>query len=405
MNVFTSVKRAYSLVRKSLSNPTEFEKAILGIRVAAAGIAVTPSVAMECSAVRACVQVIAETIGQLPVITYKKGDNGQKDRDPDNPLYAVLHDQATEWLSANEFRELVTRDALLHGNGYALIEKDGEEVTGLLRLDPDKMKVETDDYGEPVYAYTDEGEQKEYSFAEVLHIRAPSFDGYQGASIIRQARESIALAVVMERHAALLFKNGASPGGVIQHPNRLGDDVAERMSKSWLATHGGDNAGGVAVLEEGATYQPVGMTSEDAQFLEMRRQANEDISRFFRVPPIFINDYGRATWGNSDSQGMQLVTYCLMPWIKRWEGEIRLKLIPEDKRKAVTAEFLFEDLLRADTATRYEAYSKAIASEWMTPNEARARENLPRIEGGDVLRNPNTNTTVTPATTPEKVTA
>lgn len=402
MNVFTRVRRAYSLVRKSLSNPTEFEKEILGFRQAAAGISVTPSIAMECSAARACVQVISETIGQLPVITYKKGENGQKERNPDSPIYPLLHDAVTEWLSASEFREIVTRDALLTGNGYALIERDGEEVTGLFRLCPDRMKVNTDEAAEPVYKYTDDGKQIEYQYSDVLHIRAPSFDGYTGASPIVAAREAIALAVVMERHAATLFKNGASPGGVIEHPARLGDDVAERIEKSWNATHGGDNAGGVAVLEEGASYKQVGMTSADAQFLEMRKQANEDISRFFRVPPIFLNDYDRATWGNGEQQGTQLVTYCLMPWMKKWEAEIRLKLLSPEERKTQYAEFLVDDLLRADTAARYESYAKAIASRFLSPNEARSRENLPPYDGGDKFENPNT--TTTPATTPEKVT-
>ncbi|WP_413709375.1 phage portal protein [Rhizobium sp. Rhizsp82] len=397
------LKRIGETVRKSLSAPTPLEAKLMGLRQATAGIAVTPAIAMQSTVVRACVEVIAETIGQLPVLVYKRDKDGKKERETDSPLYDVLHDQATEWLSATEFRELITRDALMHGNGYGLIERDGDDPSALIRLDPCKMKIEAAEDGEPVYEYTDGAEKRVYAFTEILHIRAPSFDGYCGVSPIWLAREAIALAIVLERHGATLFKNNAQPGGVIEHPQTLGDETVKRMEQSWNEAHGGENAGGVAILEEGATYKAVTMTSEDAQYLEMRRFAVEEICRAFRVPPIFVGDYGRATWGNSDAQGMQLVTYCLMPWLKRWEGEIRLKLIPADKRKELLAEFLVDDLLRADTAARYEAYSKAIASKFMNPNEARARENLPSYTGGDRFENPNTSTP-TPAA-PEKVAA
>lgn len=387
--MFKRVGRVIAAVRKSLSNPTDLERGILGIRPSASGIVVTSKTAMYCTTVRACVEVISEAIGQLPIIVYKKEKVG-KVRDPDSSLYGVLHDQATDWLSATEFRELVTRDALLTGNGYALIEKDGDDVTSLLRLCPEQMAVDTDDSAEPVYQYTDEGNKIEYTFDQILHIRAPSFDGYTGASPVELSKDAIGLAILLEQYGNRFFKNGAQPGGVIQHPAQLGDDVVERMAKSWNARHNGDNAGGVAILEEGATYQAVGMSSADAQYLELRRFAVEEICRVWRVPPIFVGDYGRATWGNSESQGQQLVTYCLMPWIKRWEAEIRLKLIPEVDRKTVSAEFLIEDLLRADTAARYESYAKAITNKFMSPNEARALENLPAYEGGGKFENPNT---------------
>lgn len=397
--MFKRVGRVIAAVKKSLSNPTDLDRGILGIRPSASGIVVNAKTAMTCTTVRACVEVISEAIGQLPIIIYKKEKAG-KVRDPDNALYGVLHDQATEWLSATEFRELVTRDALLTGNGYALIERDGDEVTGLLRLCPDKMKVDTDDIAEPFYQYTDEGKQTEYTLSEILHIRAPSFDGYTGSSPIELSKDAIGLAMLLEQYGNRFFKNGAQPGGVIEHPAVLGEDVVGRMAKSWNERHSGDNAGGVAILEEGATYKSVGMSSTDAQYLELRRFAVEEICRVFRVPPIFVGDYGRATWGNSESQGQQLVTYCLMPWIKRWEGEIRLKLIPEGERKKVTAEFLIEDLLRADTAARYESYAKAITMKFMSPNEARARENMPSYDGGDKFENPNT-TTEPPGNTTE----
>jgi HK97 family phage portal protein len=386
-------------VRKSLSAPTDIERQILGIRQAAAGITVTPRNAMECAPVRAAVQTIAETIGQLPVHVYKRTATG-KDKDDKHPAYPLLHDAVNEWTGANDFRELVTRDALLTGNGYAAILRDDDEPVELHRLDPTAVTVEVDETTqEPRYTFANGNEKVVYDFRDIIHIKAPSLDGVVGLSPIYSAREAIALALVMERHASTLFKNGGRPSGVITMPGDLGDTPASEFAKSWADTYSGDGNGGIAILEGGADYKPVTMTSEDAQFIELRRFAIEEIGRVFRVPPIFLSDYSRATWNNQEAQFSALISMCLMAWVKRWESEIRLKLFGEKERGKYVAEFLFDDLLRAETAARFEAYSKAITARILNPNECRAKENLPPYDGGDEYLNPNT-TSNTPASQP-----
>lgn len=384
-------KLAGRLTGKSLSAPTEFERRLLGIRVTASGIAVTPRNAMQCVPVRCAIQVIAEAIGQLPVQTYRRNAEGDKERDTGHPAHKLLRNAVNNFIPASEFRETVTRDALLWGNGFAhILREDGEPVE-LNRLQPDKVRIVVDDATqEPSYEYDFEGLKTVYPLEDVIHIRAPTFDGITGESPIEAAKEAVAFALALEKHGSVLFRNSAQPGGVIEHPQRLGDEAGERMAESWQKSHGGDNAGGIAILEEGASYKPIGMTNTDAQFLELRRYCVEEIGRAFRVPPIFLNDYGRATWSNNEAQGSQLVTYCLMAWIKRWEGEIALKLFAEDERDEWFAEFLTDDLLRADTAKRMASYAMAITSRILNPNECRARENLPAYPGGDEFINPNT---------------
>ncbi|RJG44921.1 phage portal protein [Mesorhizobium sp. DCY119] len=397
-----NIKTMWRRLAKSLSAPTDIERRILGIRQAAAGITVTPRNAMECAPVRCAVQTIAEATGQLPVHVYKRTAKG-KERDDNHPAHGLLHDQVNDWTSAGDFRELVTRDALLTGNGYAAILRDGDDKPiELHRLDPTCVKVEIDKATqEPSYVYTIDGQETVYAFGDILHIKAPSLDGVTGLSPIEAARESIALALVMERHAGTLFKNGGRPSGVISMAGDLGDTPAETFTKSWADTYGGDGNGGIAILENGATYSAITMTSTDAQFVELRRFTIEEIGRVFRVPPIFLNDYGRATWSNNEAQGSQLLTFCLMPWLKRWEGEIRLKLFSEKERDKILAEFLIDDLLRAETAKRFEAYTKAIAARVLNPNECRAMENRPPYDGGDEYANPNT-LAQTPASEPER---
>lgn len=124
--------------------------------------------------------------------------------------------------------------------------------------------------------------------------------------------------------------------------------------------------------------------------MELRRFAIEEIARAFRVPPTLLMEYGRATWGNSEEMGRQFVTYTLLPWLDRWTEEFQLKLFARDERASAFAEFLTDDLLRADLAARATAYAQLIAARVLNPNEVRARENLPPYAGGDTYANPNT---------------
>jgi HK97 family phage portal protein len=345
---------------------------------------------MQCAPVRCAVRAIAEAVGQLPFHIYRRNEDGSKERAPDHPAYALLHDRANAWTSAAKLREDTTQDALLHENGgFAYINRvDGKPVE-LLWLNAARMTVATDAVtGEPIYKYdAGQGTARIYSRNDILHIPSPSLNG---SGLVRDGREAIRLAMVMEQHAARLFGRGARPAGILKFPNKLGAEVAARIKAAWQSAHGGSNSGGTAVLEEGGDFTPLTMNSVDAQFLELRKFQIEEIARIFRVPPVFLMEYGRATWSNSEEMGRQFLTYSLLPWLKRWEGEIALKLFSEGERETYFAEFLTDDLLRADFDTRMDGYAKAISARILNPNEARSAENRPPYEGGDKFENPNT---------------
>jgi HK97 family phage portal protein len=389
--------RSAPVETKSLAAPEEWLVELFGATPATSGMTVTPRNAMSCAPVRCAVQAIAEAVGQLPLHVYRRGDDGAKERAQDHPAYRILHAEANDWTPASELREQLTRDALLHGNGIAYVNRVEGRPVELLRLDPEAITITVGTTtGEPVYSTTEDRNGRPVTRiiprADVLHIRAPSLDGIAGSSPVRMAREAIGLALVMEQHAARLFGSGARPSGLLSFKGISTPDALVRAKAAWEAAHGGSKSGGTAALPADVSWQAITLNSVDAQFLELRAFAVAEIARVFRVPPVFLMDYGRATWGNSEEMGRQFLTYTLMPWIKRWEGECRLKLFSGDERETYFAEFLIDDLLRADFATRMEGYGKAIASRILSPNEARAAENRGPYPGGNVFENPNTTT-------------
>ncbi|MYZ46470.1 phage portal protein [Propylenella binzhouense] len=365
---------------------------LFGVSPSIAGPSVNPTTAVRVPAVAAAVGLISSTCGTLPAKVFMRSEDGGKEPDPSHPAYALIHDDANDWTSAAQFREALTRDALLHGGGFAFANIVNGRVVELLRLDPTRVQVLADmATGEPVYRVTEGRGHRDLDRRTVLHLPAPG-----GVAPIATAREAIGLALTLEQHAARLFANGARPSGIVSFPGNLSAEGATRAKTAWQAAHGGDKSGSTAVLDGGASFQSLALTSVDAQFAEMRQFQLGEIARAFRVPPVFLADYSRATWGNSEEMGRQLVTYTLLPWLRAWEAAYRRVLLTPEERDTYSVEFVVDDLLRGDTKTRAEAYTKLRASGSVTANEVRRWENLPAHPDGDTLASPyttsNTNT-------------
>ena len=364
----------------------------LGSYKSKSGASVSADSALTSTVVYACVRVLAESIASLPLIVYKKRKDGGKDVASDHYLYPLLHDSPNSYQTSFEYREMKTGHIALRGNAYSqkVMRGDGR-VIELIPLNPSTMMVEVKE-GVLQYRYTHpDGKQQVFPKEQIWHVKGLSSDGYIGLSPVTVAREAIGLSITAQDHGALLFSNGARPGGVLQSPGRLSEDAAKRLKESWQSSYTGDNAYKVAVLEEGLTWASVGMSSIDAQFLESRQFQVEEIARIFRVPCVLIGHPDKtATYASAEQFFLSFVVHTIRPWVVRYEQSINKYLFTEaDKKAGYFAEFKIDGLLRGDIASRYNAYAVAIQNRWMNANEVRALENLNPREGGDVFENPN----------------
>lgn len=351
----------------------------------ASGRAVTPAESMQLVAVYACVRVLAETIGTLPLFVYRRLEPRGRERDNRHPLYSILHERPNPLMTGVEFRECMMGHAALRGNAYAEIVPLAGGGVELWPLRPDRMRVVQLSDREIGYLYRlPSGEERALPRSRVHHWRGLSSDGLIGYSPVALAREAIGLGLALEEFAARLFGNNARPGGVLQTKDRLSDEGAKRLKASWEEAHRGLEASHrVAILEEGVTWQSVSMNADDAQFLESRKMQTTEIARIFRIPPHLIQDLERATFTNIEHQGLEFVTHTLRPWLVRIEQAIKRDLLAEDSHYA---EFLVDGLLRGDIQSRYAAYSVAKQNGWLSANDIRETENLNPIsadDGGD----------------------
>lgn len=359
---------------------------IFGIQRGPTGMSVTPENALRSPVAYACVAVLSQAVAQLPLHLYRRTEDGGKERASDHALYGILSDQPNEWTSAYEFRQAMMSAVLRYDQGaFAYINRVGGRIVELVQIASPAVSVEIDAYTrEPIYRITERGGRvRTFDRTEIFHLRA-----LDGIAPLSAAKEAIAVSLVMERHAAKLFGKGARPSGVLKLPKGLSAEATKRAAASWNRAHGGGDGGGTAFMEEGTDWIPLSFSSVDAQFLELRREQVIDISRPFRIPPPLLQDLGRATWSNTEELGRQFLSMALLPWLKQWEGAIRRSLLTPGERDTLFAEFMVDELVRADLAARMEAYAKAITNGVINPNEARAMENRPPYAGGDEFRLP-----------------
>ena len=359
------------------------------------GKAVTERSAMQMTAVYSCVRILAEAIAGLPLHLYRYTKDGGKEKAIDHPLYLLLHDEPNPEMSSFVFRETLMTHLLLWGNAYAQIVRNGRnEVVALYPLMPNKMTVDRNENGHLYYTYYRGGDEaiknKEYAVvlkpSDVLHIPGLGFDGLVGYSPIAMAKNAIGMAIACEEYGAKFFANGAAPGGVLEHPGTIKDP--QRVRESWQSTFGGSgNANKIAVLEEGMKYTPIGISPEQAQFLETRKFQINEIARIFRVPPHLVGDLEKSSFSNIEQQSLEFVKYTLDPWVVRWEQSIMRSLLLPEEKPDYFVKFNVEGLLRGDYQSRMNGYAIARQNGWMSANDIRELENLDRIpteDGGDL---------------------
>jgi len=342
-------------------------------------------------AVFSAVWLIAEGVSSLPIHLFKKDSENGRSRDTDHPV-SRLFAEPNESLTSAAFRELVIRDAVVYGSGYALIERDGNGFPYKLHYINFNHVTEAVDqhFGTPIYKVSSAwssphgGEDLIIPDCDMLVIRS-----FAGQSLVDVCSDSLELTQSAQIYATKLFQNGARPGGVLSHPSRLSDDARIRLRKSWEALHGGvERSFSTAILEEGMTFQPVSGSANDAQLDQLRTYQTSEVCRIFGIPPSKLFVPGSGGYASQEQESNAFVGTCLRPWAVRFEQEADRKLLLREERKSHYWQINFDGMLRSDLLTRYKSYS--IARNWsiMSPNEIRALENLPPVEGGDLLLSP-----------------
>ena len=382
-NPFAGLFRARDKPKDVVSAATTFS-----FGGSSAGKSVTPRNAIQVSVVYACVRVIAETIASLPFGVFQETKEGSI-KALEHPLYRIIHDEPNSEMTSFVWRETMLTHLLLWGNSYSQIIRSGRgKILGLYPLLPDHMEVDRDDKsGNLTYTYsTTKGDTVRLRPEDVLHIPGLGFDGIMGYSPIAIEKNAIGLGIAAEEYGSKFFSNGATPSGILSHPNTVKNPKALR--EAWMEAYGGSsNSNRVAILEEGMTFTRISMPNNEAQFLETRKFQVSEICRIYRVPPHMIGDLDRATFSNIENQSISFAVHTIRPWLVRIEQAMNRALFSEKEKGVFYVQFNLDGLMRGDYKSRMEGYAIGRQNGWLNANDIRALENMnpiPDEQGGNV---------------------
>lgn len=391
--ILTNWKREREMARIPIQNASYGQDIYeaFGVNQASSGMAVTPTTAMQVSAVYACVNKIAGAISTLPLHTYKT-DGDVNSRIPRDDLWYKLNEEPSSQYTAASHWEGVSSFQLLRGDGYTWIRRS---ITGkikeLLPLPWGSVSPVRQSDGSIRYYIS----LPEFNITtwlepyEVLHFPGFGFDGIKSKSVISHAaRSAVGNALAMDEYSGRFFSDGAHPSILIEAPSKMNTTQIGELQTAFASKYSGiQNAHRLPlVLTEGLKAREISLSAEDSQLLQAREFQVLDIARAFGVPPHMIGSTSASTsWGSGiESMSRAFVSLTLQPWLIKIEQELNRKLFPSDVTKFIKfdREAMIEgDLAAQGTFNRAALGGPGAGQGWMSVDDIRKKQGLAPLGG------------------------
>lgn len=359
----------------------------LGWSLGTSGQRVDERTVLSIPAAYDAIQTIADPIKSMPLVFFERVSNTEKRRIDDSQIqdsFKIPNDFQNRVI----FFEYMARNLLLYRNAFAeIISTQQGNIERYVPFHPNNVEA-INENGMVIYRVQDGAQQRFVSSDRMWHMKSGPYteDGLMGRGPMDTNKNTFSAALSTIDYGARFFKNDATAGGILEHPDILSKEAQENLKKSWRHAQGGKNRGSVAILEQGMKFNKISVTNNESQFIETRRQDAIEIARIWNVPPHKIKSLDNATFSNIEQQSLDFVIYTLQPWLSVFEASIKSDLIGFDNN--VFAEFNIMGLLKGDIKTRFDAYAKGRNWGWLSVNEIRKLENMNPIEGGDEYLTP-----------------
>lgn len=346
--------------------------------------------AMKISTVWSAVDLLSSTVAKLP-LSYKRLNRSTKTfvEYDNSPLYWLLRCYPNDHMTAFDFWKTIVAQIKLHGNSYVYISRSGIDINEFILLTPYSVFY---DAMTNTYSVIDRinGIVGTFDASEILHFKNISLDGgYTGVSTIRYAADVLSIQATGDKETLsrfaqggrfkALFCNDNSIKGFGEYADEALREGADDIQKSL------DSGKDIIAVPGDGKVQQLSMTSVDLQYLENRKFGVREICRFFRVPPSKIYDDFNNAYKTAEMSNEEFLTDSIDPILCAIEQELSRKLIPFELLNTYKFHFDRDKLFTTDLMTKANYQGKTIQNGVYTVNDWRRKEDLPPVEGGDVV--------------------
>lgn len=337
-------------------------------------------------AIFSCITLISGDISKMPIQLMGKTSGGIW-QPLENDQIAKILNKPNANQNRMQFYENWINSKLTRGNTYVLKIRDGQgQIKELRILNPDRVQPLIADDGSIFYQLTPEdwvglASTITVPAREMIHDRFNTlFHPLVGISPVIACGLAAMHGHHIQNTNAMFFANGGRPGGVIQVPGSVDTSKLRDIKDAWEAGYTGANAGRTAVLSDGMEYKAMGITAADSQAVEQLSLSSEIVCSTFHVPLYKVGLGTLPAYNNIEALDQQYYSQCLQTLIESIELCLKEGFDLEARKEI---KFDLNALLRMDSSARYKSHSESIGGGWLSPNEARRKENLPPVPGGD----------------------
>ena len=340
------------------------------------GETITREKVMTLPSVNGAVDFISNCIASMPVKLYKYKDGKVEEVEKDDRV-KMLNGDTGDTLDAFQMKKAMVSDFLLGKGGYCYIRRNRNDVTGLFYVEDRYITIMK--VYEPIFKqYSifvggfEEGHEIEYGTYkpwQFIKLLRNTKDGASGVGLTVEVSKALETAYQTLLYQLGMVSTGGNKKGFLKSQRKLAQDEINTLKKAWANLYANNNEN-VVVLNNGLEFQEASNSAVETQLNESKKTLQDEINSLFHLYP---DDFERT------------FKEAIYPIVKAFETALNRDLLLEKEKKNHFFEFDVKEIVRVSIKERYEAYKLAKETGFMTLNEIRRRENMPFIEGLDVV--------------------
>lgn len=391
MKLKERIKTAYRVLTNKASKDMAMQQLIDFL-----GLNDTKEKALSEATYFACLKVLSESVGKLPLKLLQHNEDGGVVTARGHPLYFALHDRPNPYMTSTTFWSTMEQNRNHHGDAYAWIKGAGKK-TSLWILPSDSVEIWYDDQKilsdipDIYYIYSYGGKLYKFSSEQIIHLKtSSSFDGIKGIPVREQLKSTISGNIKSQKMLNQMYKSGFTAKAVVQYTADLSDENLKKFKDKIEDFAGSDlddkEVKNIIPIPVGTTLTPLDVKLADSQFIDVKKYSALQIASAFGIKPNQIGDYEKSSYASAEAQQLSFYVDTLLYILKQYEEELNYKLLSKEEiDNGYYFKFNVGVLLRADLKTQIETLSQAVSNFIYTPNEARALLDKPAVPGGNKL--------------------
>ena len=291
--------------------------------------------------------------------------------------YAKLMSNPCPTMDPYAFRLWLAATFEVYGEVYLVkIKDDVRRTVGFIPMHPSLTQIFRNQYGELTYRFM--GQPNELMSEDmVVPFRSYNPDtAMRGISRLEPLRSTLLNEDASRRATASWWKNMGRPSAVMHVEGKLNPQAKQALREQLqMMYQGAENAGKVAVLENGSKLEQWQLSSEEMQYIDSRKLNREEVCAVYDISPTAVHILDHATYSNVSENLRSVYRDSICPRLEFFESVFNY-YIGTEFGSQLQMKFDIRQVMRGDFTARAQAHVQLVQAGIEKPSEARPEFDL-----------------------------